>query len=29
LPRNAKGKLLKREMRDQVAHLSPVLDKRA
>ncbi|NBU88776.1 MAG: long-chain fatty acid--CoA ligase, partial [Betaproteobacteria bacterium] len=29
LPRNANGKLLKREMRDQVAHLSPVLDKRA
>ncbi len=25
LPRNANGKLLKREMRDQVAHLSPVL----
>ena len=28
LPRNANGKLLKREMREQVAHLSPVLDKR-
>jgi long-chain acyl-CoA synthetase len=28
LPRNANGKLLKREMREQVLSLSPVLDKR-
>lgn len=29
LPRNANGKLLKREMREQVLRLSPVLDKRS
>jgi len=29
LPRNANGKLLKREMRDQMAHLSPVPETRA